>query len=113
MVGFLLDDKGDIVIEDNKVKTIKDKELIAQTVRQILMTNNGEWEYNEEEGIDFRSLLVKNPNYDQIRDNILLGLTQVDETFELLTFEHELKDRKLTIKFTAVNSAGEEIEVEL
>ena len=86
---------------------VNDKELIALEVRQILKTNLGEWWLNENEGIDFQSLLCKNPNYEQIEDNIKSGLMQVDSTFELLTFACQYKNRHLTINFMAKNESGE------
>lgn len=111
MVGFKLDEKGDVVIENNAITTVSDKELVSQTVRQVLKTNIGEWWLNENEGIDFKSIFCKNPNYEQIEDNIKNGLLQIDETFELLTFECSTKNRKLIINFTARNENGMEIEV--
>ncbi len=109
MTGFALDNKGDVIIEEDKIKMVNDKELIALKVRQILKTNFGEWWLNENEGIDFQSLLCKNPNYEQIEDNIKSGLMQVDSTFELLTFDCQYENRHLTINFTAKNESGDTI----
>ena len=109
MKGFMLDEKGDVVIKNNDIKLTDGKELIAQTVKQIIGTNLGEWFLNKDEGIDRYALLTKNPNYDEIRDNIRSALLQVDDTFEITSFEHSEEKRKLTIKFTATNSNGETI----
>lgn len=110
----MLDRNGDVVIEESKIKMVSDTDLIIQTVRHVLKTNLGEWWMNEKEGIDFRSLLCKNPNYDRIEDNILLGLRQVDDSFRIIKFEHSLNiERKLTIKFTAENDSGEIININL
>ena len=120
MDGFMLDDKGDVVIETDErtnrsdIVTVSDNDLIEQTVRQVLRTNLGEWWLNEDEGIDFYVILTKNPNFDEIRDTINLGLLQVDESFVISEFNCKLeKDRKLTISFTATNSNDDEISVTL
>ena len=113
MDGFKINNSGDVVVSYNDIVMISDNDLIAQTVRQVLKTNLGEWWLNADEGIDVYSVLCKNPNYDQIEDNIKNALLQVDSTFELLTFEHTYNNRKLTINFTARNENGEEIEVTL
>ena len=113
MDGFMIDNNGDVVIQDDRIVMVSDKDLITQTVRQVLKTNLGEWWLNENEGIDFYCLLGKNPNYDQIKDNIKLGLLQIDETFTLTSFDCSLKNRKLTINFTAVNDNGYTVEITL
>lgn len=40
-------------------------ELLAQTVRQVLSTNKGEWFLNQEEGINFKNLLGKTGKSDE------------------------------------------------
>lgn len=113
MDGFKIDNNGDIVIQDDKIAMVSDTDLITQTVRQVLKTNLGEWWLNENEGIDFYCLLSKKPNYDQIEDNIKLGLWQVDETFKLTSFNCYAENRKLTVNFTAVNDNGDTIDITL
>lgn len=107
MDGFLIDNKGDVIVQDNEIQMVSDTDLISQTVRQVLKTNLGEWWLNEEEGIDFSCMLCKNPNFDQIQDNITLGLAQVDETFKLISFDCQMEGRKLVINFTATNDSGD------
>lgn len=109
MKGFKLVN-GDINIEGGKIRFIEGNELIKQTVQSVLGTNNREWFLNENEGIDFRKILIKNPNYDVIRSEIIKGLKQVDESFEILDYENILNGRSLYIKFTAINSSNEKIE---
>ena len=114
MDGFMLDEKGDVVIENNEITMISDNELIEQNVRQVLRTNLGEWWLNEDEGIDFYVILTKNPNYKEIQDTINLGLQQVDHTFRITDFNCSMdKNRKLTISFVAENDGGEEINITL
>lgn len=113
MQGFLLDSKGDVVIENNAIQLISDNELIAQTVQRVLMTNLEEWEFNKDEGIDFGILFTRNPDYQAIEDCIRSGLSQVDEELELSSFDSTLdENRVLHIEFTAVNGNEEEIAVD-
>ncbi|MGN0243472.1 MAG: hypothetical protein ACI4CT_05365 [Lachnospiraceae bacterium] len=114
MKGFMLDSSGDIVVKNGDIQLVHDRELTAQTTKFVLQTNTGEWFLNDEEGIDVRSITVKNPNEDLIMDNIKLGLIQVDETFEISEFDFSVgKDRKSTINFTAETDDGEEVEIEI
>ncbi len=110
MKGFLLDGKGDIVISGNEIQMIDGNELLRQTVQTVEGTNKGEWFLNTEEGINFGTIFVKNPDFNAIRDEILSGLQQVDETFLLNSFEHTLdSNRKLKITFSATNSSGQTV----
>lgn len=113
MTGFKLDSNGDVVIKKGKIAMVSDTDMIAQTVRQVLNTNLGEWEFDTAEGIDFHMILSKNPNYDLIRETIQLGLRQVDETFVITRFDCKAVDRRLTINFTAETSNGTEISISL
>jgi hypothetical protein len=108
---FSLDDNGDIVIRNNDIQLISDKNLTIQKIRMILGTNKGEWLFNENEGINFGVMLVKNPNEDQILDTVLDGLRQVDETFNITAYSFKTIQRRLLLTFTATNENGEEISL--
>ena len=88
---------------------------IIQTVKQILQTKAGEWSYDEEEGIDRNSMLGKDFNEEEVKDNILAGLLQIDDSFEIVVFEctQDKASRKLKIKFTAQYGDENLIEIEL
>lgn len=113
MKGFKLDSDGDVVIEKGKIAMVYDSDLIVQTVKQVLRTNLGEWEYNAAEGIDFHVILAKNPNYDLVKDTIQLGLRQIDNTFVITRFDCKEVDRRLHISFNAETSSGQEISITL
>ena len=111
MEGFLLK-KGDVVIKNNDIAIIGGKELTMQTIACLLKTNLGEWYLNEDEGINTFCMLAKNPNYDEIKDNVLLALHQIDESFVLLSFDADVDDeRNLTLSFRAENDDGETVEM--
>lgn len=113
MKGLKLDDKGDIVIEKGRIAMISDTDLIIQTVRQIIKTNLGEWEFDPDEGIDIQKLIAKDANYDIIRNTIQLGLRQVDESFVITWLNFQTDDRRLYIDFRAEASDGTQISISL
>lgn len=108
MKGFALDNDGDVIIENGKIKMIDGVDLINQTVKTVLGTNKTEWFLDIDEGIDFNNLLSKKKDDEIIRNEILQGLQQVDSSFVLETFNCDFnsKNRKLTISFNAKNSSG-------
>ena len=104
ITGFALDPWGDIVIQKNKIVMISDKALKAQTIRTVLNTNKKEWFLNTDEGITFSNILVKNPDYDAIKAEVVGALNQVDENLMLKSFDYTLsKDRQLDIRFEATD----------
>lgn len=113
MKGFLLDEKGDVVISRRDIAMCEGDVLTAQTCQTVIGTNKGEWFLNKEEGINFRNILTKNPNFDLIRDEILGGLLQVDETFTMQSFEYDWdkNTRELVADFKAQNSEGRTISI--
>lgn len=110
MKSFKLDHNGDVVVSARNLVMVDGNDLLRQTVETVLRTNQGEWFLDEEEGIDFNSILKKMPDYDEIRGEILGGLRQVDQTFVLETYEYSLDGRKLQISFKARNGDGELVD---
>jgi len=108
MKGFKLSN-GDVVIENNKIVMVDGNDLLRQTVESVLQTNKGEWFLNEDEGINFKAILKKAPDFDEIRGEILDGLQQVDETFIIEEFDWTITDRNLALAFTARNSKDEAV----
>lgn len=104
-----LNEYGDVILYNNDIEMIFDNEVLAQEARQIIGTSKGEWFLNKNQGIDRKKILVKNPNMDMIKDEILQALKTLDDTFYIDTFEYETIDRNMTIKFKAINETGKEI----
>lgn len=111
MTGFELDDKGDVVIENNQINLITGAELIQQKVWTVLQTNLGEWFLDWEQGVDFDNLLGKNTNAELVRYEIERGLAQVDSTFQITDFAYEADrtTRATKVTFKAQNESGEEV----
>ena len=115
MKDFMLDEKnGELVFQKGKIPLVSDKQLVAQKARQVLRTQIGEWEYDKEEGINRYSMLTKNPNDEEIEDNIRSGLLQIDEDFRITNYSRqEQSDRHSEIFVTATDGADEEYNLEL
>lgn len=109
MKDLQVDARGDLVVTKNDLRFVSGKELTVQKARLVLSTNKGEWLLNADEGINFRAILVKNPNHDEILDTVRDGLRQIDETFEIVEHHFETVQRHLILTFKAVNDRGEEI----
>lgn len=111
MKGFELDEKGDVIINKD-ISMIDGKNLIRQTVETVLGTNWGEWFLNKKEGINYREILTKNPNFDLIRTHVQNGLLQVDDSLWITEYNQSLENRHLKISFTAKNDDNETISAE-
>ena len=114
MKDFMLDENGELVFHKGKIPLVSDKQLKAQKARQVLRTQIGEWEYDKEEGINRYSMLTKNPNDEEIEDNIRSGLLQIDDDFRLTKYSRkDQKDRHSEIFVSATDGADEEYNFEL
>lgn len=114
MIGFKLDEKGDVLIENNQIQMVSGDEFIKQTVQSVIGTNKGEWFLNEDEGITFENILGKFVDEDIIKTEIEEGLLQIDESFSITQFSCKFNSekRKLEVSFSAVNDDGTVIEGE-
>lgn len=108
MKDLLCDSNGDLVLSSGDLQYVKDGNLMRQKAQLILSTNKGEWEFNTDEGIDFFTILTKNPDYEQILDTVLDGLHQVNEDIQIDSYDFSLANRHLTMNFTA-SLSGEEM----
>lgn len=108
MIGFELDQNGDVLIKNNQIQMVNGNELIRQTARSIIGTNKGEWFLNEDEGITFENILGKFVDEDMIKSEIEEGLSQIDSSFSITEFSYEFDSvkRKLKVSFSAVNDDG-------
>lgn len=111
MKCFKIDENGDVIFNknDKKIEIVEGTELIKQRIQTVLGTNKKEWDFNKNEGINFKNIITKNPDIDLIKNEIQEGLRQVDETFILTDFSFYQKNRKAVINFLAVNSKNETV----
>lgn len=111
MKDFLLNEQGDILIENSDIAFIEGNKELCQKIQQMIGTNLGEWFLDESEGIDFRSILTKNPNMDLVRDNIQNALLQIEDGLEIETFDYEIRERTMNITFTIKRENGEQVTI--
>lgn len=111
MFGFKIDERGDVVIENNEISIVTDDELLRQKVWSILRTNLKEWYFDWSQGIDFGNLLGKSTNEELVRYEVERGLHQVDATFTITDFAYEVDRaaRQATVRFKASNENGREV----
>lgn len=99
---------GDVVV-GKTIEMVEGTELLQQKVERVLGTNQGEWNYDAEEGIDFSVILRKNPDDAEIRVEIEQALIRIDETFVVTEYNRSMNGRSASIAFKAVNGKGQEV----
>lgn len=111
MIGFALDEHGDVLIENNTISIVVGDDLLRQKVETVLRTNLREWFFDWEQGVDFNNLLGKNTNAELARYEIGRGLTQVDSTFTITEFEYteDRATRCAHVRFKAQTENGREV----
>ena len=68
MRGFKLTD-GDLEFVNGEISMVEDSELKAQTIKQVISTNKGEWLFDKDEGINFSNIFqdrVRKPQTGEI-----------------------------------------------
>lgn len=109
MKSLALDERGDLLIQNNVFQMVDGKELIRQKVQEIINTNKGEWFFDWEQGIDFSNILGKGVTEEEVRAEIEDGLKQVDDAFIVTDFSMKIAGRALTVKFTAENETDKTV----
>lgn len=107
--GFKVKD-GDIVINNKTIEMVEGSENLRTKAELVIGTNQGEWDFDLEEGIDFHAVLRKNPDDAEIRGTIENALRHsIDDTFVVTEYNREMDGRKATITSKAVNAEGAEV----
>lgn len=109
MRDFKLTSDGDIDISTGDIRLVSGNELKLQRIATVLGTTKGEWEYDDDEGINTRAIVGKNPNEAEIIDNIRDGLRQVDESLSITEYNFETHNRKLFISLCVSDENGTEM----
>ena len=101
---------GDVVVNKD-IEMADGAELLRQKIELVIGTNKGEWIYDTEEGIDFSTVICKNPDENEIRATIEEALSEIDETFTVTSLSVEIGEkRSATINLRAVNADGVEVK---
>lgn len=92
--GFelLKDDNGrfDVYMPFKSISLTSGIKLLTQTIESVFQTNKSEWQYDTEEGIDFKQILIKNPNLDIIKNEIRQAIYKIDDTLEMTDFSYTI-----------------------
>lgn len=108
--GFKVVD-GDVVVNQT-IEMVQDDEHLRQTLELVIGTNQGEWKYDLQEGIERALVLCKGYDEDEIRNTIEQAVLRVDSTLALTNFSLEVDaKRHATIQFTLVKPDSEEMVV--
>ena len=116
-MDVLLNSNGDLYISHQG--DIALGESVAQKIRIRLLWFEGEWRWDNEEGLPYMSnLLIKNPDIDTFESLVRAKIFEVDEVTEVrdVMVIYDKKDRSATIKYTALTdfeTIKEEVELDV
>lgn len=101
-MDILLDSTGDMLITEKG--DIQLENSVAQKIRIKLLWFEGEWRWDEDEGLPyFEKLLTKNPDTDYFESAIREKIFEIEEITEVqdVTVSYDKKTRSASISFTA------------
>jgi len=102
-MDIMLDSHGDLYITPAGDITIGN--FVSQKIRIKLLWFEGEWRWNQEEGMPYRNgLMTKNPDTDYFEGIIREKIFEVDEVTEVkeAAVIFNKQTREALIKFTAI-----------
>lgn len=106
-----IDTDGNLVIEDGDLVLIEDQEVVAQSLRILFQTVQGEWFLNTDAGIDYLGIVFrKGAQQSEIEAHLrskILGIPHVQE-IEKFTAEVDKSSRSLTIEFSVTTDISED-----
>lgn len=105
----LIDDSGDLVIQDGEIILATDMDELVQEVRTVIKTNVWEWFLDPNHGFDYKVLWVKKPDKERITQAIYDAINQVERVTAIddIRIDFDRARRKLSVFF--VCRAGEEL----
>lgn len=118
MSDLLLDDEGDLVLENGDLVLSTGQEAIKQNILQRLRAYKGEWFLNIEDGVPyFQDILKKNPNPRAVDGAFKVAILGTPGVTELTSFDlkYDTVTRGLKLSFSVNTIEGSvdfsEIEV--
>jgi len=109
-----IDNDGDLVIENNRLKTVDGKELIRQNLMKRLRTFFGEWFLNTAIGIPyFQAIFVKGIDLNEIEDIFIGEIGTTPGVVEITKFDLDYQgaNRELSLDFEVKSDEGQLIRV--
>lgn len=105
---------GLLVLNGGDLSCVVDDDEIAQAVRLVLRTFRGEWFLNNTEGVDwFNKVFVKNPNLNDVQQEITDKVLLVDGVQSVIEYQQSLDTelRKLDVSFIVITTQGNQITI--
>jgi len=86
---LLLNNDHDLQIEGFDLKLTNDSQIVAQKVKQALLTIKGEWFLNEELGVPYLEILGQKNPASLISTILISHIMRVEGVKEIISFEVE------------------------
>ena len=102
-MDILLNSSGDLYVSSEGDIALENS--VAQKIRIKLLWFEGEWRWDEEEGMPYRdNLLTKNPDTDYFESIIREKIFEVDEVTEVkdVAVTYDKQTRVAIIRYTAI-----------
>lgn len=102
---------GDLVVSGDDFAMIGGVDELAQCCEDELGTNKGEWFLDPDKGIRFESFNTKNPDENDMADEIREGLFRTGriDSVEDVTFKQDKIKRTQRVEFIATTTAGDRL----
>ena len=103
-------ENGDLGFDgQNNLRMVEGIDEKKQAIHLLLSTNAGEWFLNTLHGLDYTQILGEKPEEEQTRAAFLEAFEQEPRIEEMLQFNTDFANRRLTVNFN-VRVEGEVIE---
>ena len=80
----------DLSITDDVIDMAEDDALFAQKIQAVWSTNRGEWSLDPAEGINRYVILQKNPDQDEIREELEEALEAISPSAHIVEFSMDV-----------------------
>lgn len=106
---------GDLVFENGMLRTVEGDAELAQSIENILATAKGEWELDEEHGLDREAILGKSLNESEATDAIIEAVTQDERiaSVENIRYSFNKAIRTLSVSMTLRKQDETTLELEV
>lgn len=111
MKTFLLDETGDLVVENGSFVWVEGDEELAQSVRVLLQTAVGEWFLDNELGVNRDPITAKRFSENEARDSIIESLAAEPRISSIDSIVFTKVGRELLIDLVLLKADGDTLEM--
>lgn len=113
MKDIALNDCGDISIPSQDINQKSELEELAQRVKIILSVRQGEFELEDDLGINFDEITGKNLDFEYLKEYLITEITSQEQSVVAVKdMEIKLENRHLSVSMRLIADFGE-IETEV